>query len=374
MNRILTLLLIIFFPFVLSAQVDFVPAYKFENDKSVECTRVKSQGKTGTCWSFATASFLESETMKMGHSKNDFSEMFVVRNIYLNKAQNYVLRQGKAQFSQGSLSHDLIKVAEKNGMIPEAVFSGLNPEEKTHNHAELSNILSGMLNGLMKGKILSPKWMPAVKAVLNVYLGEVPTEFEYEGKKYTPKSYSKSLGIEASNYINFTSFTHHPFYESFILEIPDNYSNGEYYNIPINSLSTLVDQAINAGYSVAWDGDVSEKGFSQNHGLAILPQETDKKKYFITTLSEKNVTQEIRQAAFESVETTDDHLMHLVGTAKDQKGNKYYLIKNSWGEKGPYKGYLYMSEAYFKMKTISIMLNKNAIGDKLRKELKLEEK
>ena len=352
------------------AQVEIKPIYNFTPINNVECTSIKSQGKTGTCWSFATASFLESEVMKNGQQKTDFSEMFVVRNIYLDKAQNFVLRQGKANFSQGSLSHDLMNIAATRGMIPEAVFSGLSSENEAHNHSELSNVLTGFLKGLIKTKTLSPKWKNAVSSILDVYLGSVPSEFDFNGKKYTPVSFAKEMGIEENNYLNFTSFTHHPFYQDFILEIPDNYSNGSFYNVPLINLSSIVDEALKNGYSVAWDGDVSEKGFSRDDGLAILPTDSENENLFKTIVSERKVNQEIRQAGFESYATTDDHLMHLVGSAKDQNGNKYYLIKNSWGEIGPYKGYLYMSEAYFNMKTVSIMVNKNALGATTKKSLK----
>ncbi len=353
------------------AQVDLKPSYKFTPTNKVECTAVKSQGKTGTCWSFATASFLESEVIKNGQSKTDLSEMFVVRNIYLDKAQNFVLRQGKANFSQGSLSHDLMNIAATKGMIPETAFSGRTSEKEAHDHKELANVLTGFLNGLIKTKKLSPKWKNAVSAILDVYLGSVPSEFEFNGKKFTPVSFAKEMGIKEDNYLNFTSFTHHPFYQNFILEIPDNYSNGAFYNVPLNNLGSIVDEALQNGYSVAWDGDVSEKGFSQNDGLAILPKDPKSENLFNTIMPEMEVNQANRQAAFESYATTDDHLMHLVGSAKDQNGNKYYLIKNSWGERGPYKGYLYMSEAYFNMKTVSVMVNKNAISADTKKGIKL---
>ena len=364
-NILFTGLLFLFFC-ELNAQVDVKPVYTFSDVYNVACTNVKSQGRTGTCWSFSTASFLESEVMKNGKGTADFSEMFVVRNIYLDKAKNYVLRQGKANFSQGSLAHDLMNIATNQGMVPEEVFSGLSENEKAHNHTELSNVLKGMLEGLLKTKTLSPKWKNAVTAILDVYLGAAPKEFNYKGKKYSPQSYVAELGIDKNNYVNFTSFTHHPFYQNFILEIPDNYSNGSFYNIPIDEMTALVDEALENGYSIAWDGDVSEKGFSQNEGLAILPADSNIDNVFAQPVKELSVNQNIRQAAFESFQTTDDHLMHIVGMAKDQNGNSYYKIKNSWGERGPYKGYLYMSVPYFKMKTISVMMNKEA----LRKEMK----
>ncbi len=335
--------------------------YSFTPQKEIQCTPIKSQDRTGTCWSFATSSFLESEIIKKTGSQIDISEMFIVRNIYLDKARNYVLRQGKANFSQGSLSHDLIRIMAKDGIVPETAFTGKYPNEKKHNHSELEAGLKGFLDGVISQKKISPKWPKAVNAVLEVYLGKAPEKFTYDGKSHTPLSFAKHIDLSPDNYISLSSFTHHPFYSKFILEIPDNYSNGSYYNVPLDELLTTINNAIDNGYSIAWDGDVSEKSFSAKEGIAILPTDDSRKDLFAAPGSEIKVNQENRQLAFESFETTDDHLMHIVGTAKDQKGNKYYIIKNSWGEISPYKGYLYMSEAYLKMKTVGIMINKDAI-------------
>ena len=343
--------------------------YNIKPVVKLECTSIKSQDRTGTCWSFATASFLESEVIRMGKGVVDLSEMFVVQNVYSDKAKNYLYRQGKANFSQGSLSHDLIKVLDKNGVMPESIYSGKLEGDLVHDHGEMESGLKGFLDGLVKMDKLSSRWSIAFDAIMSSYLGSYPREFTYEGKSYTPKSYAKSLGLDASNYLSITSFTHHPFYSNFVLEIPDNYSNGSYFNVRLNEMVEIVDVALDAGFTIAWDGDVSEDGFSARKGLAILPVK-DIKDPFDKPGKEITVTQENRQSHFEDLSTTDDHLMQIIGTGKDQNGGKYYIIKNSWGEIGPENGFIYMSEAYFKMKTIAILLNKSALPKSISKKIK----
>ena len=343
--------------------------YEFTIDKLVACTPVKSQDKTGTCWSFATASFLESELMKIGIEDIDLSEIYVVRNIYIDKARNYVLRQGKANFSQGSLSHDLIKHIGTHGIIPEKFYTGKRYSDKKHDHSELERGLKGFLDGIIKGKTISDRWQEAFTGILDSYLGKVPEVFEVDGNKHTPKSYASSLGLNNQEYISITSFNHHPFYKEFILEIPDNYSNGSYYNIPLDEMMEIMDFALISGYSIAWDGDVSEKGFDARKGIAVLPADDEDPALFSEVINEMQVDQELRQQGFESYATTDDHLMHVVGIALDQNGNKFYVVKNSWGEVSPYKGYVYMSESYMRMKTISIMVNKSALPLKTSQRL-----
>ncbi|MEL6988295.1 MAG: C1 family peptidase, partial [Bacteroidota bacterium] len=324
-----------------------------------------------TCWSFATASFLESEVMRKGKGRHDLSEMFVVRNVYRDKANNYISRQGKANFSQGSLSHDLINVAMKYGVVPEAVFNGKLDASARHDHSEMEAVLKGMLDGLNGRKKLSKTWRRAFDCVLDTYLGTAPEQFTYNGKSFTPKGFSESLEIDPEDYVSISSFTHHPFYRSFVLEIPDNYSNGSFINVPMEEMKAIVDNALAMGYSIAWDGDVSEKGFSAREGIAVLPVDTDRDDVFKNPAEEIIVTQEMRQDKFESYETTDDHLMHLVGKSKDQYGHEYYIIKNSWGEISDYKGFLHMSEAYFNMKTVAIMVHKDAIPKDIKSKIKM---
>ena len=365
MKYFLGLIACLLFVGTLSAQ------YKFTTKENLECTEVKNQQRTGTCWSFSTVSFIEAELLRMGKPAHDLSEMYIVRAIYQDKARNYVLRQGKANFSQGSLNHDVMRAMKMKGIVPESVFSGKLSGQSIHDHSEMERALKGMLDGILKGKSLSDKWPDAFDCILDTYMGEVPASFTYNGKSYTPASFTKSLGIDPNDYVTLTSFSHHPFYESFILEIPDNYSNGSYYNIPLDELQSITEYALSNGYTVAWDGDVGEKGFSAREGIAVIPADPSNKDLFSNPVEEANVTQESRQAAFESYATTDDHLMHLTGIATDQKGTKYYLTKNSWGEISPYKGYLYMSEAYYRMKTVGIMVHKDAIPGDIASKLNL---
>lgn len=340
--------------------------YDFKSVSNIDCTEIKNQSRTGTCWSFATASFIESELMRMGKGEHDLSEMYVVRNIYKDKARNYVLRQGKANFSQGSLSHDLIRMVAKNGVVPESVYSGLMADESRHNHSEMEAGLKGFLDGILGSKSLSRKWPVAFDCILSAYIGDAPEEFTYNGEKYTPESLADALGIDASDYVSLTSFTHHPYYESFILEIPDNYSNGSFYNVPLNELIATIDKALEKGYTVAWDGDVSEKGFSAKNGIAVLPADASREDLFENPGNEMEVDAQMRQEAFESYATTDDHLMHIIGKATDNNGTEYYIIKNSWGEIGPFDGKLYMSKAYAKMKTVAIMVHADVLSDEIK--------
>ncbi|MCB9267344.1 MAG: aminopeptidase [Lewinellaceae bacterium] len=361
------ILLILF----LALAVQLSAQYEFTTKYNLECTSVKNQERTGTCWSFSTASFLESELMRMGKPEVNLSEMYMVRTIYMDKAYNYVLRQGKANFSQGGLSHDVIRAFRMAGAVPESVYSGLLPGDEYYDHSEMEAAMKGMLDGILERKRLSNRWPGAIDCILDNYMGDVPEEFSYKGKNYTPETFAESLGINPDDYVTLTSFSHHPFYETFILEIPDNYSNGTYYNLPLDELQAIVDNALASGYTVAWDGDVGEKGFSAGKGLAIMPADPNSEAIFNHPVEELNVTQKLRQEGFESYATTDDHLMHLTGLATDQNGTKYYLTKNSWGEVSQYKGFLYMSDAYFRMKTIGIMVHKDAIPKDIAAKLSL---
>ena len=337
--------------------------YKFTIQSSIDTTDVKAQGRTGTCWSFASTSFIESELIREGKGNHDLSEMFVVKNVYLNKANNFLRRQGKTNFGEGALAHDYIRAASDHGLVPESAYDGLDDGVEKHDHGEMFSVLNGMLEGLVKRRRLSKKWPVAFDSVTSAYLGESPTEFSYEGESYTPKSFAKKVEFDARNYVNLTSFTHRPFDEPFVLEIPDNFSSGLFHNVPIDELVATIDRAIEKGYSVAWDGDVSESGFSKSKGLAVLPAE-GRKDYLKFPGEEMDVDQAMRQETFEEHSTTDDHLMHLCGVATDQDGNKYYLIKNSWGEVGEHDGYLYMSEAYVRLKTIAILVHKDIVEKK----------
>lgn len=337
-----------------------VGEYQFTIKHSLACTPVTAQGSTGTCWSFSTNSFLESELIRQGYPAVRLSEIYAVRNIYQDKAMNYVLRHGKANFDEGALAHDYINAASQHGVMPYDVYSGKRSPGDRHDHGEMVALLTGMVESVVKLKRPSPQWQLAFAGVLDTYLGRVPTEFEFNGQVHTPQSLAAQFNFDRDDYISLSSFMHHPFYEPFVLEIPDNYSNGQFLNVPIDELVQTIDKALAMGYTVTWDGDVSEKTFSANNGLAILPAE-GREQPLQSPGPEVAVTQEMRQDTFLSYETTDDHLMHLVGMAHDQNGAKYYLIKNSWGEVGPLGGQLMMSEAYVRLKTVSILLHKDVL-------------
>jgi len=359
-------------------------AYIFTIDKEVKRTSVKNQYWTGTCWCYATISFLESELLRMGKEEVDLSEMFVVRNTYPVKAMNYIRLHGDANFSAGGQSHDVINQIRDFGIVPEDVYSGMRINEKRHNHGELGAVLSAMMDAVLKvkGKRVTPRWMDALGAVLDVYLGTPPESFEYKGKTYTPKSFAKYLGLNMDDYVELTSYTHHPFYTQCCLEIPDNWDyNSDYYNVPIDDLEAIIDYALNSGYSVDWDGDVSEKFFSSKKlGYAIVPlvdweDKTKKEQEADITepVEEKEITQELRQITFNNYSTTDDHLMHIVGIAHNQAGTKFYLTKNSGGSRDRKNGgYVYMSQSYVRLKTTAMMVHKDAIPKKIKKKLGLK--
>ena len=355
----LSLIIILFIPFILTGQYEFTP------EVQVACSDVKSQGNTGTCWSFSTISFLESELLRINQKPQDLSEMFIVRNTYQDKAQNYILRQGKANYSEGSLSHDVMRAYKKHGIVPEYVYSGKVHADSIHDHRKLVRNTKKVLDKWMKDKNKTTSWREQYEVTLSEYLEETPEDFVYLDKQYTPASFASTLGINPDDYVTLSSYTHHPFYESFILEIPDNYSNGSYINIPMDELMSVIDHALESGYTIAWDGDVSEKSFSARSGIAILPVDVKRKDLFDEPGKELEVTQELRQETFENYSTTDDHLMHLVGIAKDQNGTKYYITKNSWGEISDFKGYLMMSEAFVKLKTVGIMVHKDSVPDSI---------
>ncbi len=334
--------------------------YKLEIIKQVETTPVKDQASSGTCWSFSATSFIETELIRMGKGEYDLSEMFFVWHAYSEKAEKYVRMQGKMNFADGGEFHDVMNVVRDYGIVPEEIYNGKNIGEEKHIHMEMEAVLTAMVGAVIKNKNgkLTPVWHNAFNAVLDEYLGKIPEKFNYKNKEYTPKSFAEKLGINPDDYIEITSFTHHPFYKKFVLEVPDNWASESVYNVPLEDLSQIIDNALNNGYSVAWGGDVSEGGFSFKDGIAVVP--------------EKKITQELRQEAFDNYSTEDDHGMHITGIAKDQKGDKYYLVKNSWGvERNNLKGYFYASEAFVLYKTTSIMLHKNAVPKNIAVKLGL---
>ena len=370
--------------------------YKFELIKELSHTSVKNQYRTGTCWSFAGMSFFEAEMLRMGKPEVDLSEMFQVSMCYRDKALKYVRMQGNTNFGPGGVLFDDIYVAKNYGLVPEKVFQGIKYDEEKHVHGEMDNLLRKMVEAVVenKNKKLTPVWNQAINNAIDSYLGAVPQTFDYKGKNYTPTTFcSEYCGINGDDYVQITSFSHHPFYEQFILEVPDNWLWSKFYNVPLDELQEIADASIQKGYSVLWAADVSEKGFASTlKGIAVIPEKTpanmndaeiakwdslsEKEKEsaiykFEKPDREKDITQEIRQLAFDNLETTDDHAMHLIGLAKDQNGTVYYKVKNSWGKYNDLKGYFYASKPYFRYKTTAIVVNKAAIPESIRKKLRL---
>lgn len=369
--------------------------YEFTTVKENPITSIKNQGNSGTCWSFSGVAFLESELLRMNKGEHDLSEMYIVRRNYADKAAKYVRVSGKLNFSQGGSFADVVETINEYGVVPNEVYSGLNYGETTHKHGEVEAGLSGYVKGVSanNNKRLSPVWAQGLNGILDAYFGAFPYEFQYQNKKYTPQSLAQSLGLDSKNYISITSFTHHPFYAPFAIEIPDNWRWSISYNVPVDEMIQIIDNSINNGYTVAWASDVSEVGFTRN-GIAVIPddeapenigsdqahwlglsqsEKTNRLKTQVDQgpIKEKVITQEMRQISFDNQETTDDHGMQIYGIAKDQNGTKYYLVKNSWGEAGKYKGIWYASEAFVKYKTTSIMINKAGVPTSISKKLGL---
>ena len=356
--------------------------YEFTMIKELKTTPVKNQAKTGTCWSFATTSFIETELIRMGKGEQILSPMWNVYFTYLPKAINYVRYDGLTNFGMGGQAHDVMNVVREHGFIPQEVYTGKHIDEDEFDNGELDNVLKAIVNAVNKRKKLTPVWPQVIESTLNIYLGVPPKEFTYDGKTYTPKSFAESLGFNPDDYVEITSYTHHPFYTKFDLEVPDNWSKDKYYNVPMDELMEIINNAIENGYSVAWDGDVSEKDFNRKKGYAIVPvkeenndeeKDEDDKDKDKQPVQEKVITQEMRQQTFNNHTTTDDHLMHITGIAEDQTGAKFYYTKNSWGTKDKkYNGYWYLSTPYVELKTIAIMVHKDAIPSEIKTKLGIE--
>ncbi len=356
--------------------------YEFKPMKMLPTTAIKNQQQTGTCWSFAASSLLESELMRAGKGTHDLSELYTVRCIYRQKCENYVRRLGAAQFGQGGLVHDKFNAIRQYGLLPESAYPGRKNPDKPLDHTALETTLKTLCDTFIaqaKRNELAETWLAQIERILDEEFGPVPTTFIYRGVQYTPTSFRDYLGIKPENYVHLTSFTHHPFWTYFILELPDNFSNGQYYNLPLNDLIRCLNHALQSGYSVAWDADISNPGFSAKEGLAIVPDIDWKSRtpeqlaaVFTHWEPEKVVTQEMRQRAFDRLETQDDHLMHIVGMLNETQGGLFYAVKNSWGEDSGRKGYLYASNAYVRLNTISISLHINALPRDIQQRMGLE--
>lgn len=389
MRKILISIVILIAAVTISAQ----NAYTFKTVKENPITSVKNQSSTSTCWSFSGVGLIESELLRMCKGTFDLSEMYIVRKNYEDKAKKYARLHGSLNFSPGGSFADVIETINAFGIIPNEVYVGLNYGSESHDHGELDKVLSSYMEGIIGARNLSPVWFNGFSSILDTYLGEVPEKFIYNGTEYTPHTFVDYLGINQDDYISLTSFSHHPFYTAFPIEVPDNWRWANSYNLPIDELSEVIDNAIMQGYTVAWASDVSEAGFSRS-GIAIVPDEnapenagSDKERWLgqsnrerdanirtrigVEMLAEKKITQEMRQDAFDNYQTTDDHGMQIYGIANDQKGNKYYMVKNSWGETGPYNGLWYVSDSFVRYKTLTIVLHKDAIPAGIAKKLDL---
>lgn len=384
--RILALLLV-------TVTVSSQSVYNFSVVKENPITSVKNQSSTGTCWSFSGVGLLESELLRMGKGEFDLSDMYIVRKNYEDKAKKYARLHGSLNFSPGGSFADVVETINDYGIMPEESYRGLNYGSDTHNHGEIDKVLSGYMEAIIGSRELSPVWLKGYNAILDTYFGEVPESFEYEGVEYTPHSFADYLELEQDNYISLTSFTHQPFYKPFPIEVPDNWRWANSYNLPIEELMAVMENAVMKGYTIAWASDVSELGFSRL-GIAVVPdadavenagsdqerwtgQSTRERDASLRArvgsevLAEKTITQEMRQEAFNNYQTTDDHGMQIYGISKDQKGNKYFMVKNSWGETGPYSGLWYASFPFVKYKTMSIILHKDAIPSDIAHKLEL---
>lgn len=363
--------------------------YGFKDVITIPTTSIKNQASSGTCWSFAGISFVETEMLKQGKDTFDLSEMFVVNKCYLFKGEKAVRYHGQCNFGAGGALEDVLWVLDNYGMMPESEYSGLQYGKDIHMHGELDAILSSLVDAVTKRKGLTTGWKKAYKSVVESYLGEVPEKFLYNGKDYTSRSFAdEEVGLKRKDYVAITSFTHHPFYEKFVLEVPDNWMGDYVMNVPLDELVEITDNALKNGYSVLWGADVSETGFFWKQGVAVVPETdvknmseseearwvklepSDKKNYGATDpVKEKSVTQQMRQEAFDNYETTDDHGMHIVGMATDKNGKEYYKVKNSWDVSNEKEGYLYVSKEFFKYKTIDIVINKSALTKKVKSRM-----
>lgn len=366
--------------------------YQFTTVKEVKITPVKNQNRTGTCWSFSGVGLIEAELLRTGKGEYNLSEMFIANHSYKDKADKFVRLHGKLNFAQGGSFADVIYVFKHYGAVPGELYKGLEYGQDNHVHGELAEVATAYVNAVIKNRDrkLSTAWKKGFDGVIDTYLGKLPETFTYQGKQYTPKSFGESLGLNFDDYVSLTSYTHHPFYSQFPLEIEDNWRWAPSYNLPIHELMEVLDHAINNGYTIAWGSDVSEKGFTRNGiavaadiealessgsdqarwvGLSQTERDAEVKKLVEKPCKEIEVTQELRQQAYDNYQTTDDHGMLIYGIAKDQTGKKFYMVKNSWGTESKYKGIWYASEAYVAYKTMNIVLHKDALPKTIQSKL-----
>jgi bleomycin hydrolase len=356
--------------------------YQFTKVYDVEATSIKDQNKSGTCWSFSTVSFLESELKRMGKGDFDLSEMTVVRNAYVQKAVKYVRLHGTINFGPGGAFHDPINNIRNFGMMPESAYPNTIGASAKVDHNEMDKVLKSYVETIAKSEgEITPQWIIGFNGILDAYLGKQPENFTYNGKSYTSKTFSDYLGLKPDDYVDLTSYTHHPFYQKFALEIPDNWSWDETYNLPLDEWMNVLEYALSKGFTVAWGADVSDKGFSHKNGLALIPEsdwenmtKNDKDSVWIRPCKQRAITQEMRQKDYDNYQTTDDHGMQITGMYKDQKGTKWFKVKNSWGtgHGNECGGYFYASENYVRLRTMNFMVHKDGIPQDMKNKLGLK--
>ena len=365
------------------------PEYQFTTVKENPVTSVKNQYRSGTCWCFSALSFVESEILRTKGYELDLSEMFVVGKSYRDRAVKYVRLDGHLNFAAGSSFGDVLHVINDYGIVPQEAMPGFNYGTDKPEHNELDAVLKGYVDAVKKNpnRTLSTAWLNGFDGIVEAYFGEYPETFVYEGVEYTPASFAEHIGFNYDDYVNITSFTHHPFYEPFIIEVCDNWRWDSAYNLPMDEMMEVMYNAIENGYTIAWGSDVSEKGFTRD-GLAVMPveekkaaagsdqerwvgkaAETPQEEVKAELPQEMVITQEMRQDGYDRKTTTDDHGMHIYGLAKDQNGTNYFMVKNSWGETGKYNGIWYASDAFVRYKTLNIVVHKDALPKHIAKKL-----
>lgn len=353
--------------------------FKFTEVINLGTTSVKTQGSSGTCWSYSTNSFLESEMIRLGKQPVELSQIYSARNVYVDKGVNYVRMHGAITLGDGGALHDVINMYKKYGTVPREVYTGLNYGTDKNKFGEMAALIEGVLAAVVKNPNgeLTPNWQKAYTAVIDSYLGKVPENFNYKGKNYTPQSFAKEVvGINPDEYVEMSSFTTSPYYQKTTMMVPDNWSLDQVYNVKVNDMTDVIDNALKKGYTVAWATDVSEKSFSWKNGVAYVPNKKfddmtaeEKADMFNGPKAEPEITPEMRQTAFDNYTTTDDHGMHIIGLAKDQTGKEYYIVKNSWGETNDYKGFLFVTKNFVKYKTTALLVNKGGIPAEIAKKL-----
>ena len=372
-----------------SAFAQKAPEYEFTVIKENPVTSVKNQYRSGTCWCYSALSFVESEILRTKGIETDLSEMFVVGKSYRDRAVKYVRLDGSLRFAAGSSFGDVLHVINDYGIVPQEAMPGMNYGTELPEQNELDAVLFGYVDAVAKNpnRKLTTAWLNGFDGIVGAYLGEYPESFTVNGATYTPESYRDFLGINMDDYVNLSSFSHHPFYEEFIIEVPDNWRWDTAYNLPIDEFMQVMTYAVENGYTIAWGSDVSEKGFTRD-GIAVIPEEKPKaaagsdQERWVGKAAEQPkeevkaelpaeviYTQEMRQDGYDRKTTTDDHGMHIYGLAKDQNGTKYFMVKNSWGETGKYKGIWYASEPFVRAKTLNIVVHKDALPKDIKKKL-----